>query len=252
MTSMHSLTAEQQAEWLQEAIGNRASLAINYHGTGGWTVLKSRFLQVDPGAEGIVILYPYAGDDTQPEIILGENLGITFRRGHSKCAFETQVIGRTSHSMGGGIEAPALQIAWPDGIYELQRRLFSRTRVPPRVVIPVDVALTEPAAEKAGRSSRGVLLDLSAGGISVAMSEAKGPRWREGDTLTCNFALESGRSVHTLTGTLRHCDKAPDGHWRLGLQFIGLETSTSGRRTIECIARVANRFRHQSDHGPRY
>lgn len=250
MTSMHPLAADQQAEWLQEATGNRIPLTINYHGVGGWITLKSRFLYSDRAADVITILYPSGRDGAQPEIVVGETLGVAFRRGHEKCVFETQVVGRRNHPMGGGIEAPALDIAWPDSVHELQRRLFSRTRVPSRVVIPVDVARNE-AADKLGPSSRGVLLDLSAGGISIALPEAKGPRWRAGDTLTCSFALESGRSVQKIAGTLRHCDKASDGHWRLGLQFVGLETSAGGRRTIESIARVASRFRRQAEHGPR-
>jgi c-di-GMP-binding flagellar brake protein YcgR len=249
MTNMHPLAADQQAEWLQEAAGNRVPITVNYHGAGGWTTLKSRFLRADRASDLIVILYPSVADGPQPEIVVGESLGVAFRRGHEKCVFETEVIGRATHSMGGGIEAPAVEIAWPDSVHELQRSLFSRTRVPPRVVIPVDVTGCATAAGALGQSARGVLLDLSAGGISVALPEAKGPRWRTGDTLTCSFALESGRSVQKVTGTLRHCDKAPDGHWRLGLQFVGLETSTSGRRTIESIARVANRFRRQDGHG---
>ncbi|HOW72182.1 MAG TPA: PilZ domain-containing protein [Phycisphaerae bacterium] len=245
MTNMHPLGADQQVEWLQEAAGDRVPLTINYPGVGAWATLKSRLLRADRAGDLLVILYPYVADGPQPEIVVGESLGVAFRRGHEKCVFESQVISRTNCPMGGGIEAPVLEIAWPDSVHELQRRLFSRTRVPPRVVIPVDVARCEPAADKLGQSARGVVLDLSAGGISVALPEAKGPRWRAGDILTCSFALESGRSVQKVTGTLRHCDKTPDGRWRLGLQFVGLETSASGRRTIESIARVASRFRRQ-------
>lgn len=251
MTSMHPLAADQQAEWLQEAAGNRVPVTVNYRGAGGWTTLKSRFLRADRAADLIVILYPSVGDGSQPEIVVGEMLGIAFRRGHERCVFEAEVIGRTTHPMGGGIEARALEIAWPDDVHELQRRLFSRTRVPPRVAVPVDVARCEPTANAIGPSSRGVLLDLSAGGICVALPEAKGPRWRTGDTLTCSFALESGRPVQKITGTLRHCDRGVDGRWRLGLQFVGLETSPGGRQTLASIARVASRFRRHKSHDPR-
>jgi c-di-GMP-binding flagellar brake protein YcgR len=180
-------------------------------------------------------------EDVAP--VIGQLIGVTFRSGHRKFAFESELIARAPARDGGG---EMLTLNQPQEIQVWQRRLYNRTRVPDDVTIPINVTLQETAGAARDWSvpRRGILLDLSAGGMSLALSADRGRRWRCGDMMTCLVALEPAREPREVTGCLRHVEQAEHGRLRLGVQFVGLETSPAGQETLRQISRVNSRFRH--------
>jgi c-di-GMP-binding flagellar brake protein YcgR len=86
------------------------------------------------------------------------------------------------------------------------------------------------------------MLDLSAGGLSVDFPREVRPRWREQDQLSCRFAAGPDRTPVEVSARLTHYSREADGHVRLGLQFLGLDTCEQGRHVLQQIHHMANRL----------
>jgi len=245
MMNARSPADRQRNEWLLQAATGRAPLVLNARISDRWIIMKSRFCGVDREHGRLLIEYASQPEHGQAEIDIGQNIGISFRRGHKKCVFEAQVIGQQRSGLEGTCPVPTLSLRWPDRIQEFQRRLYRRAKVPPRVTIPVDLRPqnTRSAEAAGGVPCRGLMLDLSAGGMNIALPTEKRTRLKPGDTVTCTFALEPGQPPQEISGRLRHCEHAPGGHLRVGLQFLGLEASAEGCQTLQRIGQAANRFR---------
>lgn len=238
---------------LHEAVKTHAPIVLTYRGSSGWAMLKSRITGVEGDGQLLLIEIPrQCGSDTVlPEA--GQSVSVAFRRGHRKHVFSSMVV---DDSSGGSNlrNASVLRITWPDELCELQRRLYHRTPVPRGRLIPVDLWMDRcsadeldqepptPADEPKALPHRGKMLDLSAGGISVELPREVRPRWREQDQLSCRFAAGPDRTPVEVTARLTHYTRQADGHVRLGLQFLGLDTCEHGREVLRQIHHTANRL----------
>jgi c-di-GMP-binding flagellar brake protein YcgR len=228
-------------EWLDEAIAEQAPVTLHIKTKLGWTIAKSRFLGGSREARQITVACP--SEILHKEVIVspGWTLGVAFRHAHKKCIFETEVL---ALERGTAHQSAALVVRWPAQMQQFQRRVYSRTPVPDHLTIPVNVS-KEVAVNDAPppMPKRGILLDLSAGGMSIAVTRDQQQRWRRGDVLKCLVPLEPAHEPRALTGRLCHLQTTPQGHMRMGLQFVGLEGSAEGLETLQSIARATSRFR---------
>jgi len=244
MKSLGSQADLQDMRWLREAITSRVTVMVNARTDKGWMMLRSRFLTCDELNTTLSIERPRTSHNSKAALARGQNVGLSFRHGHKKCVFETEVL------ESGSIERnEPITLAWPAEIDQLQRRLYVRTEVPSQMTIPVDIRHRNNVSENPhqDKASRGVMLDLSAAGMSIALRETKTSRWRVGQTVTCAFALGQENRPWELTGQLRHCEKSSQGHLRVGLQFVGLDTSVKGCQILRQIGQAAGRFRQMSN-----
>ncbi len=228
-------------QWLHDAIAQRASITLQVKTPSGWAVWKSRLLSGE--GDRLTIAHPQGPQIGEADFVVGQTVGIALRRNHGKCLFESEVLSRES-------QTGTVVLRWPEDVQELQRRLYSRARVPDHVTIPVNLSRLSPdgSAEIASTPRRGILLDLSGGGMSVAVPADARNKWRRGDLMRCLVPLEPAREPCELTACLRFVEKAPQGHLRMGMQFVGLEASADGRATLKSIARAAGRFRGSARH----
>lgn len=231
--------------WLAKMAEQQNPVVIHCRVAHEWTTFKSRFLGHEQDRGLIYLASPSNADVGELDLYAGQSLGITLREGHRKYLFEAQYAGacRFPLHLPDGVQAMA--IANPDEVRELQRRLYHRSKVPSRVTIPVDLAscIENKHPTRHATPNRGIMLDLSAGGMSLAIPAAEpATAWQPGDRFTCTFALEAGQPPQRVTAELRHCEKVPEGHLRLGVQFVGLEGSMEGYRTLQTIGRTARRF----------
>jgi len=232
-------------EWLLQEAQNHGPIVLNARISHRWLVLKSRFHGVNRENGLLFIEDPSQQGRGRSEFEIGQNVGISFRHRHKKCIFETQIIDESLPDKEGTSSVPIISLRWPDRIHEFQRRLYSRAKVPPRLTIPVDICPenNRPIQTTGGMAYRGLMLDLSAGGMNIALPAEKHTHLKAGDTVTCTFALEPGQAPQEISGWLRHCEQVPGGHLRVGLQFLGLEASTEGYKTLRRLGQAANRFR---------
>jgi len=214
----------------------------------GWQPSKSHFL-ASPDTVGRLFVSTDAGTDLHASAPLsqGERVGLTFRRGHKKCMCATIVTDtKTSTTNCDGEDVPCVELQWPEALQELQRRVYHRATPPGR-----RVHVRFWAGGVAGRSQAeslerglfsGVMLDLSAGGISILTVDVAPDTFVIGDTLGCAFCPKPRAETLVLDATFRHLDRLPDGGLALGLQFVGLETSERGRHMLSCLAGIVTEY----------
>ena len=229
-------------EGLREATAARARVTLHVRTGTGSMLCRSRFAGDNRQDGGITVEYPVdlQADEVAPAI--GQLIGVSVWGGTRRFAFESDLIARTP-ARAGRVET--LTLSPPQDIQESQRRLYSRTCVPDEVMIPVNVTPVGlvGAARAGGVPSRGILLDLSAGGMSMTLPADRNNRWRCGDGMTCLVALEPAREPREVSGCVRHVDRAAHGHLRLGIEFVGLESSPAGQETLRQITRASCRLR---------
>lgn len=253
MSQHFALRPQQAEEILAETARGRTIVGLTWRDDRRrWMIAKARLVEADRGRDGLLIECKHAADDDGDEIPqLGQDLAVSFRRGSRKCVFNTTVLGRDIHGDGERHHL-VLRVAWPNDLHELQRRLFYRTPVPRGRFIPVDLWINTQQDEAQPFPQRGRMLDLSAGGLSVELPREARPRWRNDEQLSCRFVNDAQRGPIEVSARLTHYNRLPDGHVRLGLQFLGLDAGEEGRRTLNRIENMTGKLRRSRKHDRRH
>ncbi|HEY3244078.1 MAG TPA: PilZ domain-containing protein [Phycisphaerae bacterium] len=235
---------QRRDEILLEAAAQLTPVVLTARTAECWQVYKSRLLSAEPGQRLLV----ERSDNTPggpPEIAPGEELGVTFRRGHRKCMFSARVQPPASVVLGDRRHT-ALVLSWPDWMQEFQRRVYQRVAPPPDQSIEVHVwrggAEQRPASSAAAGSGVhvGAVCDLSVGGMAMTLAGVH--PLRAGDALGCAFSARPNDEPFVLDATLRHVGRDAEGRSVLGLQFVGLETSGYGREAVTRLAKTVTGF----------
>lgn len=239
MRETSTIANDRQVELLREAISLQAPLMLSCRLDCGWVRFKSFFLGFDRSSGDLVVAYPSSPECFDPDILEGQLVGASFRRTYRNCVFETSVLGRCLYSAGQSEEIPGLRLLWPSEITEFQRRVYYRTPVPADMYLPVQVRLRDPfmGDEETVRPYLGQLVNLSAGGLSLRLKHDN-PRWRSGAALSCSFVATPGRPPLQSDAILRYLEELPEGGVRMGMQFVGLETTGDTRSTLEEIVEL--------------
>ncbi len=229
-------------QWLREATADRSALVLHVRTKSLWCNWKSQLLA--EGDSTLTVACPPEVRKNPTDIEIGQTIGVAVRKGHKKILFDSELVGqddRTGH----------LVIRKPLDVQQLQRRTYVRARVPDQLTIPVNLTRLEAdgSADARAMPRRGILLDLSAGGMSVAVPPDARNKWRPGDVMRCLLPLDPAREPRELTARVRGVERTPQGHLRMGMQFVGLEASAEGRATLKLIARTTSRFRSTAGRG---
>ena len=234
MSVPYELSPQKKNDYLSTAIEKRIPLVLSIKTEDGWRTYKSQFLRAGQDDRYLVLKYPTATDHPVPEIVPGQNVGVSFRRGHKKCMFNTITHERCHCAIDDKLVVPAFKLIAPTKMFELQRRMFYRTPVPQDHAIDVEVwrqSDSSIAARKAGHA-----VDLSAGGVSLEIDAADSPRWKTNTPLRCiirpTWAPE--RAVEA-TAQFRHIETSDPSRVRHRQQYAGLEATETGRNTLQNI-----------------
>ena len=236
MDKMRYVEPSRRDEILHEVAEKALPIVVTTRSGTTWLTHKSH-LRVGPEpTRQLALAAPLTADDGTPTTLeRGELVGVSFRHGHKKYMF------------GGAVEdlqeyPPAVLIAWPDEVQELQRRVYHRCTPPRGQTVDLRYWLLgeqdrgPSAAQPPDDAYHGTLKDLSVGGVSI-QTRAE-PALQLGQTLVCHFAPKRGAPPLTIEATLRHREPQPHGNEALGLQFIGLETTAGGRKRLVRLARI--------------
>ncbi len=250
MSRAFHLAPERQNELLREAAARRTTAQLSCNLPGGWEIFKTRFLGIDHEHFRIFLEYPGNPGQPPPELQPEQNVGISFRHGSHKCVFATSVVDRLQLAGRHGKHRPALCVRWPDVMQELQRRLYYRTAVPRQVMIPVDLwNLEDRAGTGAPGPVRGRIVDVSAGGLSVTLAPQAGDLFGRNTSLQCRFTTGGIEPPLELQARLRHRDTDAGGTVRLGLQFVGLDSTPEGQEVIRRIHQMTCRLQKLGPRG---
>jgi len=211
---------------------------VTHYGPSGWRLFKGKF-SPPVSSGGVQLALPLSTEEDGVQLPrTGASIGCTFRVGHKKCMFESTVC-----SVDRRAEDAAVMLRWPSQVQQLQRRVFERCSPPDHAAIAVRFWRDDgPAGHECGlRDVRnGQLEDLSAGGIRVKVSRDQG--LEDGAVFHCSFTPRPGKPPFLVDAVLRHRAAADQSRASLGFQFIGLEATAAGRRTLDRLARLVSHF----------
>jgi c-di-GMP-binding flagellar brake protein YcgR len=241
MSVVTTFTGRQAQEIIAEATRRQTPVVLTHRGAAGWETFKS---QLVPGrhAEHILVGDPHSDEHAKGlPVAAGTVLGVSFRRGHKKCMFASVVDDR-QRVIAGGQPVNVLALRRADVLHMLQRRIYHRTPVPADKKINVVVRCAEDPADRQGDARamsvlRGVLRNVSAGGMAVAVRPDSAVRLTVGQTVRSDIHLPGGRALN-VDANYRHQTMVGE-ELQLGFQFVGLETSEGGRHALEQLSRFS-------------
>lgn len=246
MNSDITIGPTSQRSILLWAIRRRVPATISILVEGSWHNYRSQLL----GLEGNLLRVTYptpVGDAPVVEITPGEQMGVSFRRGHKKCLFVSSAVLRQSEDDGSGERLDALVLRVPEEMRELQRRAYQRVIVPPDWLIAVKIWSGglpldgEPAVPIcAGRIS-----NISVGGVLVDIRADQNPRLGVGDIVGLEITPHPGRRPLLVEAQYRHCAAIGGDRIGLGLQLLGLEHNVPGRASIVEMASLVKQVQRE-------
>ncbi len=247
MTNATDLEPASQSAVLQWAAERRTDLMVSQPLENGWSNLRSTFMRFDPQTGVIQITFPYSPGGQEPEILPGDELGLSFRRGHKKCLFVSIVVLRQADTDAAGNSVDTLVLRAPREIRALQRRAYQRVIVPPHRFI--GARLWEGGAPKdtttVGPICSGRVANISVGGVLVELRVEQNPRLASGDLVGIEITPDRSRQPLMLEGQYKHCLMQGGDRLGLGFQFMGLEHVMPGQATLTQIADMVNQLRRE-------
>jgi hypothetical protein len=245
MSQISHLLETQRDAALQDAVQRKSQAVLSIRLADGWSSYKTQFLP-NPGSEDLCLEYPTSAGLDVPELTPGQILGVSFRRGHKKCMFSSRVLRRTNVDLGGAA-VPALIVARPQELQQLQRRAYNRVEVPPGRSIPIEMWDGGLSAEHRARGGdmpvfHGIIVDISAGGLSVLMPAVHDPRLGVGDTVGCRFRPDPQAPALALDANFRYASSEGKDQVRLGFQIVGLEVTPEGAAVLQILSELVSRL----------
>lgn len=238
MSLSHRLRGERMDELLHQAIDERAIVQLTQRTDDGWRSFHANFISGARREGRLYISAPEAARGAAAASApIGESVGVAFRLGHKKCLCSTTLHAVTPYNP----HAP-FYLQWPAEMELLRRRVYERAAPPPGRVIAVRMWVSgTPQAGRGDRSAHyGELEDISAGGMRVSVGDAS--TIREGVTYSCLITPAAGAQPLVLEALPRHREATNGGRTKLGFQFIGLEATAEGRKTLSRLARLVTEF----------
>lgn len=238
MTRTHSLDRNRQEEVFADAIREGRQLVLTYNLPDGWRRQKAVFVSGSSATREALVHAIMS--ETDRDVLLppiGIIVGGSFRLGHKKCLFSAAV-----RSCGPKGKTVPIQLSWPEHLSQLQRRAYERATPPKGNVIAVRfwIDTGDQTSPDAREVRHGQLEDISAGGMRLRVADAISVEMER--TYKCVFTPRPGKPAMVLDSLLRHRESVENGRASLGFQFVGLETSTEGLRTLDRLARLVSHF----------
>jgi len=250
MSRTATIAREKHASILRWAVERRTPVSLSSTVEQHWCVLKSQFLGMDEDQDLLLVAYPQAIGTAAIDIQPGQQLGVSFRRGHKKCLFVTTVVTRREDAPSENGAVDALVVRAPGDIRELQRRVYQRAVVPAERFIAVRLWEGGIAGESEVRwpLCSGRVVNASVGGIQIDIRSDQNPRLSIGDIVGLEITAAPGRPPLRLDGQYRHCSISAPGRLALGFQFVGLEHDLKGRSSISDVANFVHELQRAARH----
>jgi hypothetical protein len=230
---------------LQNTIEKKILASMCYLSKGKWHVAKVMPIRVDDASLAVAVLpgVPSADGNSQSfewrprpvNIHIGQSVGLSLKYDDGKFVFETEVIDfEFSANSSGGI----IMLEMPQEIELISRRSYFRVRVPEKLDIKTAIwhrLFRHGETQEKRWQSR--LIDLSAGGLQVAIPVTQKPDFSEGQFVQIAFAPMPSEQPMEFSAQIRNILPTADGLCVCyGLQIVGLEASSEGRATLGRLA----------------
>lgn len=238
MSEPRTILPSQDELALTAAIDRRCRASVTIECPDGWRSCKADFSAGSAESRAVVIdLHTTPDGPWTPGALCRRNIGVTFRLGRRKCMFATRV--RSATPSGNAV---SLRADWPVEISFLQRRAYDRMEPPAGHVVTVRFWRFQSSRDKGCRENiqYGQLENISAGGMRVKTRALTDIELEQ--TYRCSFTPLDNNAAIVLDACLRHRESVDGNRASLGFQFIGLEATAQGRKTLTQLAAIVARY----------
>ena len=176
------------------------------------------------------------------ELRQDQPIGICIHLGHFKYLFDSTV--QVTESQG---QLWRVLLNPPDTAERIKRRVYHRQPVPENTKVKVLFwhrgYLDESENEPAENYWQGTLLNLSAGGARFEIEIEHKEHFRAGQLLGIQFTPMSYQKPLLLESHVKYAEEQSDTlHFRIGVEFLGLEASPEGRQILDRILEVISQY----------
>ncbi len=249
MRDVMMLRGAEPRKILETVVSEQIPAIMSYMSRGRWHVAKILLTELGAGRLSVEVS---PRKKPQPLNIRPEqDVGVSIKYGYGKFIFETTVMGLEPSTEPEG--RGRITLAVPKRIEMVQRRSYFRVQVPEGLKVNVVMwhsGFNRDVRRGPGNYWKGRLIDISAGGLQIALNSAFSTDFKEGQTLGIRFTPEPYveplmfnaqiRSVLPTVGGDRVC---------LGLQIIGLEASAEGRTMLSRLVGVVEHYHQVNQRG---
>jgi len=245
MNQPEPLQIDQITEALQTAATQKTSAVMSHLSKGKWHMTRVILKTIDNTNIHVEIA---PKDKPHPiNIQIDQPVGISFKLGYNKFIFESAVAGfePSPNAASGG----TIVLNRPDRMEKLGRRNYFRVSIPKDLNVKVlfwhrgylDDS-TEMPIENYWQAK---LLDISAGGMQILISQDQKPNFKVGQLVGLQFTPMPYEKPILLEGQVRHIAPTLDNaNLALGVQIIGLEASDDGREKLHRLCSIVEQY-HQ-------
>ena len=243
MRESTALNDELMLEVFNRAIETETLGIMSHLSRGKWHMTKIVLRSVNGSSLKIEIA---PKDRPLPiNIQLDQPVGLTFKYDYNKYLCETNVIGfekSITENFGGMIV-----LDMPDKIDKMQKRSYFRVNVPRQLKVSALLwhrGYSNDSSEIPHKNQwKGSLVDVSAGGMQIAVSLDDAKNFKVGQVIGTQFVPLPNEKPLLIEGQIRHIAKTADEKFVcVGLQTIGLEASVDGRKTLKRLGDIVEEY----------
>jgi len=238
MALIEELTKQQIETYLDETIRREIPVNMSFRVKNRWYNLRTRIIKRDKKR----LWLEYPTDKDRPEKIdVGLALGLAFKLGRHKHIFTATIQNLCNVHTSDTDTLRLICIPIPSRVQRVQRRAFIRVAVPSSRSILVTFWLGGKDANQLVRWE-GWMTNISAGGFQLRMPSRSAPDLTIDDIV--GVRIEIGQDYEPILVDARFRNLLHDerGVTLMGFQFLGLNDSQQGRKTLQRISRIVCSF----------
>ncbi len=240
---------------LQIVIDKKIPAIMSYLSKDKWHVAK--VLLTDLSGDSLMVESTSPNSQQRPiNIQINQPVGISFKYGYGKFVFDTMVEGlEQSSSKSKAGRGGTIVLAAPQRMELVQRRSYFRINVPESLKVKVLIwhrrgkrnqIIRDNKSDETYNCWQGRLMDISAGGAQVVITNENNstePDFKKGQFAGIRFTPLPYETPIVLNTQIRNVLPTADGKGiSLGMQFVGLEASSEGRRLLTRLSSIVERY----------
>jgi c-di-GMP-binding flagellar brake protein YcgR len=235
---------------LQTVYNENIPMFISYLSARKWQIARAKITDVSEKCFKVKITPQKV---TTPVMLHpGQTVGISFKygfeQGYGRFVFGAEVAAVEQASDLSCLGSVSL--AMPEEIEVIQRRSYQRIMTPEKLNISVSIWSRSflgggrgmPAAE-VSQSWTGKLVDISAGGLAVAISMSQGPLLEEGQFVSLKLTPLPNQTPLAFNVYVKSVSQTAAGdNVCVGMEMVGLEASSEGRLVLQRLCNVVEQY----------
>jgi len=228
-------------EILQAAIEKKTTVIMTYLSNAKWHAAKVFLTNL--GTDRLDIEISPRKNPYPMNLSAYQSVGMSFKHGYGKFIFETKIINLeiSANSDCGGL----IVLSMPEQLRLVPRRSYFRVNVPTSLKVDVQIWHRRQGSVPVDHRCPGSVVDLSAGGVQITIEASLKPNFKKGQFVSLCFTPAPYEEPLRLDGQVRTIlPAAGDKNICFGLRLVGLEATSEGRKTLERLCRVVEKY-HQ-------